>query len=224
MRRFRNKIRAMGKVRDSERTRKRITDAAAREFAAKGFDGATLSEIARRARVSKQLIHHHFHSKEGLFQEVHDLKFRPADELHEELPGAAADLLSERFRMRAGDADYIRFLTWEAASGRGQTVPGHDARQRRIADFGRALRLMQAAGELPKDLDYRLIHLAMLALATYPMAFGQITRLVTGRDATDPRFQQEWNAFLQRIGQTLFGKADIPQRKRTRTARKPKKR
>lgn len=224
MRRFRQIIYAMGKIRDSERTRKRITDAAAREFAAKGFDGATLSEIARRARVSKQLIHHHFRSKEGLFQDVHDLKFRPADELHEALPRESADLMSERFRMRAGDTDYIRFLTWEAASGRGQTVPGHDARQRRIADYGLALRLMQAEGRLPKDLDYRLIQLAILALATYPMAFGQITRLVTGRSATDKRFQQEWNAFLQRIGQKLFGKADTPPRKRARASRKLSKR
>jgi len=218
------KIHVMGKIRDSERTRKRITDAAAREFSEKGFDGATLSEIARHARVSKQLIHHHFRSKEGLFQEVHDLKFRPTDELPEILPRESADLIAERFRKRSGDADYIRFLTWEAASGRGQSVPGHDARQRRIADYGLALRLMQAEGRLPGDLDYRLIQLAILALATYPMAFGQITRLVTGRAATDKRFQQEWNEFLQRIGQKLFGKARISHRKRARTLRNINKR
>ncbi len=209
----------MGKIRDSERTRRRITDAAAHEFSERGFDGATLSEIARRARVSKQLIHHHFHSKEGLFQEVHDLKFRPTAGLQEMLPREPADLIAERFRKRSGDADYIRFLTWEAASGRGRAVPGRDARQQRIADYGMALRLMQAEGKLPADLDYRLIQLAILALATYPMAFGQITQLVTGRAAADKHFQREWYKFLQRVGQRLFGKTPNPGRKRARTVR-----
>lgn len=212
----------MGKIRDSKRTRQRILNAAAKEFSERGFNGVALSAIARRARISKQLIHYHFRSKERLFQEVHDLKFRPAAELQELLPREPADLIAERFQRRAGDVDYIRFLTWEAASGRGHTVPGHAARQRRIADYGAAIRLMQAEGKLPEDLDYRLIQLAILSLATYPMAFGQITRLVTGRAATDARFQREWYEFLRRIGHRLFGKARPP-RKRARAARAAKR-
>ncbi len=194
----------MGKLRDSERTRKRITDAAAHEFVRRGFDGVSLGDIARRARVSKQLILHHFRSKEGLFKEVHELKFRPPSELPEMVIGNPTELLADRFKMRAGDADYIRFLTWEAASGRGKILPGHDARQRRISEYGLALRLMQAEGKLPRDLDYRFIQLAILALATYPIAFGQITRLVTGRAAMNKGFQRDWHKFLKRVGQKLF--------------------
>src|ERR1700682_5916157 len=103
----------MGKIRDSERTRKRILHAAAKAFAAKGFEGTSVSDIARRARVSKQLVHHHFHSKEGLFEEVHDVKFRPEFEWQESIPEEATDLFAERFRKRAKDLDYVRFLTWE---------------------------------------------------------------------------------------------------------------
>jgi len=194
----------MGKIRDSARTRASILRAATREFSERGYNAASMSGVARRARVSKQLIHHHFHSKETLFQEVHDLKFRPSVEWVEMLPPDATDLIAERFRKRAGDAHYIRFLTWEAAGRRGHEVPGYEARQRRIAEYGAALRKIQKSGALPAEVDCRLIQLSILALATYPMAFGQITRLVTGRAATDPRFQKDWCAFLRWVGQRLF--------------------
>ncbi|MGZ5096271.1 MAG: TetR/AcrR family transcriptional regulator, partial [Burkholderiales bacterium] len=181
---------------------KRILDAAAKIFAAKGFDGASVSDIARRARVSKQLVHHHFRSKESLFEEVHDIKFRPVFEWQESMPERAADLFAERFRKRAKDLDYTRYLTWEAASRR--ALPLHDARQRRITDYGSAIRLMQADGKLPEEIDHKLLQLAILALSTYPMAFAQITRLVTGRAPTDPVFQNEWYAFLRTLGSALF--------------------
>jgi AcrR family transcriptional regulator len=211
----------MGKIRDSERTRKRIVNAAAKEFAAKGFDGASLSDIARRARVSKQLVHHHFRSKEGLFEQVHDVKFRPVFEWQDTMPRAPADLFAERFEKRAKDRDYVRFLTWEAASGRAHTLPLQDARQKRISDYALAIRLMQAEGKLPEQLDHRLLQLATLALSTYPMAFAQITRLVTGRDPSDAAFQRDWYRFLRTLGSVLFDAAPAGrQRPDTRRASK----
>ena len=194
----------MGKIRDTERTRERILDAATREFTQKGFEGATLFGIAQRARVSKQLIHHHFRSKDKLFQEVLNVKFRPMLDFQETVPRATTDLIAERFKRRADYLDYIRFLTWEAASGHGDSLPGYKTRQHRIASYAETLRLMQAAGRIPKDLDFRLLQLAIFSLSTYPMAFGQITRLVTGYAPTDLRFQRRWYAFLRRIGKRIF--------------------
>ncbi|MBI4195060.1 MAG: TetR/AcrR family transcriptional regulator [Betaproteobacteria bacterium] len=194
----------MGKTRDSDRTRKRILECAVKEFSERGFDGARISEIARRARLSKQLIHHHFRGKEALFQAVHDLKFRPTTLWNETLPPDPADLFAERFRKRAKDLDYLRFLTWEAASARNRKVPGEAARGERLAQYGAGLRLLQAEGRLPRDLDSRLLQLAILALATYPMAFTQITRMVTGHAGPDRRFQREWHEFLRKLGKKLF--------------------
>lgn len=199
----------MGRIRDSDRTRARIIEAAAAEFSEKGYDAATVSEVARRAALSKQLVHHHFRTKEALFREVHDRKFRPTVEWQEMLPDDVGDLIAERFLKRAQDAHYIRFLTWEAASGRA-SMPGRAARQRRIAEYGGAVRKLQAAGKLPAEVDHRLIQLAILALATYPMAYAQITRLVTGRAATDGDFQKEWYAFLQWAGRRLFRTSGRP--------------
>ena len=197
----------MGTIRDPERTKQRILDAAAKEFVQKGFDGATLFDIAQRARVSKQLIHHHFRSKDNLFQDVLNVKFGPMLDFQETVPRMTADLIAERFKRRAGYADYIRFLTWEAASGHGDDLPGYKTRQHRIANHAKTLKLMQDAGRLPKDLDFKLMQLAIFSLSTYPMAFGQITRLVTGYAPTDLRFQRKWYAFLRRIGKRIFGVA-----------------
>ena len=193
------------RTRDPERTKRQVVDAAAKEFAQRGFDGATLSGIARRAKVSKQLLHHHFGSKEALFQEVHDKKFRPAVHWRETLPESPTELIAARFAKRGRDQDYIRFLAWEAASARKRAIPGQEERQRRISEYGNEIRLMQEHGQLPADMDWRLIQLATLCLATYPLAFSQITRLVTGKEATNPEFQAEWTEFLRTIGGKLFG-------------------
>lgn len=196
----------MGDIRDAKRTKQRILDAAAHEFSRKGFDGTTMLGIAQRAKVSKQLATHHFGTKEKLFEQVLDLKFRPMLEAQQQsTPSRApADLFAERFKNRAGYVDYIRFLTWEAASGRRAVLPGHSARKRRTASFGEALHRMQKAGELPAELDHTMIQLAVLALATYPVAFGQMTRLVTGHAPNDPKFQRKWYEFLRALGERLL--------------------
>jgi len=47
-----------------------ILAAALREFADHGFTGATTAGIARRAGVTQPLVHHHFGSKQGLWNAV----------------------------------------------------------------------------------------------------------------------------------------------------------
>ncbi|QRG08074.1 TetR/AcrR family transcriptional regulator [Xanthobacter dioxanivorans] len=50
------------------RKRREIIDGARRVFFDKGFDGASMDEIARASSVSKATIYVYFDSKEGLFQ------------------------------------------------------------------------------------------------------------------------------------------------------------
>ena len=44
--------------------------AARRDFARRGFEGARVDEIAKRAGVNKQLVYHHFGNKEDLYRLV----------------------------------------------------------------------------------------------------------------------------------------------------------
>jgi TetR/AcrR family transcriptional regulator len=46
----------------------RILAAAAAEFAARGYAGARVDRIARRARVNKAMLYYHFRSKQGLYR------------------------------------------------------------------------------------------------------------------------------------------------------------
>jgi AcrR family transcriptional regulator len=48
-------------------TRDRLLDAAREEFAARGFDGAKVERIVRRARVNKAMLYYHFPSKAALY-------------------------------------------------------------------------------------------------------------------------------------------------------------
>src|SRR2546423_15054537 len=57
-------------TRNPERTQQRILQAAFKEFAAKGFSGARVDGIARRASINKRMLYHYFGDKEALFREV----------------------------------------------------------------------------------------------------------------------------------------------------------
>ena len=62
----------------SLQTRARILDAAERVFAARGFDAATIRDIAAEAGVQAGLVHHHGRGKAALF---HQTVARRAEEL-----------------------------------------------------------------------------------------------------------------------------------------------
>ena len=55
---------------DSQATRSSLLNAGARLFAARGFDGASVAEVARRAGANKALINYHFGSKLQLYRTI----------------------------------------------------------------------------------------------------------------------------------------------------------
>lgn len=54
--------------RDPVATKAALLQAAVTEYAAKGFAGARIDEIAQRAGVNKQLVYHYFGSKDELYR------------------------------------------------------------------------------------------------------------------------------------------------------------
>lgn len=57
-------------VKNSIETKDQILYAAKAEFAEKGFDGARMGSISKRAGVNQALIHYYFDNKEKLFDEL----------------------------------------------------------------------------------------------------------------------------------------------------------
>ncbi len=58
--------------RNAEHSRRAILEAAMREFAELGVDGARTDSIARSAGVNKALLYYYFHNKESLYGAVLD--------------------------------------------------------------------------------------------------------------------------------------------------------
>jgi TetR/AcrR family transcriptional regulator len=63
------------RARDAQRSRSAILDAAERVFAARGYDAASLGEIAAEAKLSRGTPSYFFGSKEGLYQAVLERAF-----------------------------------------------------------------------------------------------------------------------------------------------------
>jgi len=59
-----------GRLRDPERTRERILEAATAEFSGRGLGGARVDSIAAAAGVNKRMLYHYFGNKEELFLAV----------------------------------------------------------------------------------------------------------------------------------------------------------
>jgi TetR/AcrR family transcriptional regulator len=193
----------MGEIRDAARTRAKIMEAARDEFAAHGLAGARIEAIARRAGLSKQLLYHYFPSKEALFEEILERKFSQLRPPPAEASGPGA-LFRERFASATVDPVWVRFLTWEAAErdADGQ-ITAEDHRRASLARGAERIAGQQAAGVLPQDLPTDLLQLAIHALALYPLAFPQVTRMITDKSPTDPAFQAEWAAFLDELARRL---------------------
>src|ERR1700738_1520281 len=62
----------MASVKDGIETRERLLRAAANLYSAKGFAGASVLDVARRAGVTKGAFYHHFESKAHLIMAIHN--------------------------------------------------------------------------------------------------------------------------------------------------------
>jgi len=187
------------KTRNPERTRERILAAALREFATQGFAGARVDVIARRAAINKRMLYHYFGNKEQLFRAVLRHKIAERRAWAANLASDPAERLPFWFKTACADPDWIRLLEWEALQGDGKRVIDETERRAQSAEWLKRLRQRQVRGELSADFDARHLALAMQSLTMYPMAFPQLTRLLMGQSATDPKFQAAHAAFLEKF-------------------------
>ncbi|MCT2583029.1 TetR/AcrR family transcriptional regulator [Actinophytocola gossypii] len=94
-----------------EERRQQLLDVARSLFAEKGFDGASVEEIAHRANVSKPVVYEHFGGKEGVYAVVVD---REMHYLLSEMTSALAEDAHPRLLLeRAAFAllDYVESST-----------------------------------------------------------------------------------------------------------------
>ncbi len=190
-----------------ENRRDRILAVAAEEFEAKGFAGARIDEIARRSNVNKQLIYHYFDSKRVLHSVVMQLVTAQALEVSKD--ESDEPYLKTILGMTAASFSRIRnrlyrYWLWEAVEG---SSPEELARReerrvhyaRRVAQVRRA----QRDGEIDPDIDARFLHLAMVAVISFPQIAPQIAALITGLERDEPEFKEGQQALVEHLMRAL---------------------
>lgn len=111
---------AEARKRNPEATRNSILDAAEALFVSKGFAAASLSDIARRAAVTKSLIHHHFGSKEALWDQCKKRRMSHYADVQrgllEEETDGSDDILSRSiesfFHFLNDNPEFVRLNVW----------------------------------------------------------------------------------------------------------------
>ena len=186
-------------TRDPERTQQRLFEAAFKEFAAKGFSGARVDVIARRAGINKRMLYHYFGHKEDLFREVLRRKLAERQTWSEAMPDDPRESLPYRFDLALKDPDWIRLVEWEALQFGSKRLMDEPERRTAIETAVERILSRQQAGHLTSDFGSRELLLAMVALTWFPLAFPQLTRLITGRSVSDLRFRQQQREFLRRF-------------------------
>jgi len=185
--------------RNPQRTRERILSAAFKEFAAHGFHGARVDNIARRARINKRMLYHYFGDKENLFKAVLRHKIAERRAWAANLSNDPAERLPFWFVTMCKDAGWVRLLEWEALQNNSGKVIDEEERRASSLDWLERLRERQKRGELSDEFDVRHLALAMQSLIMFPIAFPQLTRLLMGKSVFDVKFQKERAEFLKKF-------------------------
>src|SRR5580704_16247307 len=185
--------------RDADRSRRALLDAALEEFSLRGFAGARVADIARRAGVNKQLINYYFGSKEGLYLALQrawldrEESFAPP-----EVP--LPDLVVRYLLDALADPRSLRLLLWRGLAD--DSAP--DSRPDRRTDLDRVGR-RQAASEVAADLDPAAVLLAGMGMVAAPIAMPQVARELFGVDPSSAEFRERYAEQLRRITTYLSG-------------------
>lgn len=166
----------------SGETRARLLVAARAEFAEAGMSGARVDRIARQAAVNKERIYGYFGSKEQLFTEV----IAEALGEHAEQVGLPRGDLGEYagriYDFHRQNPELTRLMMWEALYYRDKPLP--DDRVRSAHYTAKVAAVAEARGHR-FDGRAAVAFVALIAVAVWPLAFPQMTRLILGTADVD---------------------------------------
>ena len=168
----------------------RIGAAAREEFARRGFAGARVEQIARRADVNKQLLFYYYHSKRGLFQAVLS---QAAGELENALSALALPGGGPLERLRLTLHAQFEFLARNP-----QVVALLGQGTRSSAAFAPAIKRLvvllaegQGLGQVRDDLDPHLAAAqALILMVGYLSMEGVIA--ASARPLDEPALRERW--------------------------------
>ena len=101
---------------------RQLVELAEELFAERGYAGASMDELSRRAGVTKPVVYEHFGSKDGLFRACVD---RAIERMAQDIAIAFRSESEPEARLRAGGMAFLRFakdnrVAWELMSMNGR--------------------------------------------------------------------------------------------------------
>lgn len=182
--------------RDAERTRADILTIATREFAAHGYTGARVDDIAEATNTTKRMLYYYFGSKEGLYLAALEDAYQVIRELEQSLdveglpPTAALRQLAEAtFDHHTSHEDFVRLVSIENTHHAEHLRKSATIGQANTSAVGTLTRVLErgiAAGEFRDDLDALDVHAAISAYAFFHVANRHTFAALFSRDLLDP--------------------------------------
>jgi TetR/AcrR family transcriptional regulator len=182
--------------------RERILAVAIRSFSTVGYEGTTTAGVAREAGVTQPLVHHHFGSKEGLWQAAMEELFRDVRALTAPSDGTPAERLLrpiEQFvRFVAARPEVTRVVAREGAapSPRLTHLVTRYLREP-FRDVVAAVREGQRAGLIDTDVRPELVLFMILGAGSHLFDVTALARESVGVDATAAATREDFMRLLR---------------------------
>lgn len=171
----------VGMAWDTERTRRRLKEAATAEFAERGPDGTTMARIAARAGINKERLYKYFGDKQALFETVLGDELRKLAEAVPPPPTGLRDIgdyAGRTFDYHAAHPELVRLLLWEALSG--GPVADEENRTATYRHKAQVYAAAQRDGVLDDDIDADHLACLVIALNTWWFSAPQLAHMLTG--------------------------------------------
>jgi AcrR family transcriptional regulator len=183
----------------------RILKTALNEFAEHGYAGARVGRIATASRTNKQLIYYYFGGKEGLFQHVLDGVYEEVLQAEKSVPQDLEHNLLYWMEFHQKHPYFLRLLEWEGMVYARKSKASAKPRQIWRLALDRIESNQGVPGWL-SGLNEGQTLIAYMALVTWPIAFPQICRHITGLDSDDPKFIRDRTRFIGKFIRSLSGR------------------
>ena len=171
----------------------RIVTTATDEFAVRGFDGARVDRIAKRAGVNKQLLFYYYHSKRGLFRTVLARAIGELEQALAALPTASGrpldrlrDVLTAQFEFLSRHPELVTLL---AHAERSDAAPFAPAIRRLVVLLAEG----QGLGQVRDDVDPHVAAAqALVLMVGYLKLESLIAASAPPLAADEPSLRERW--------------------------------
>lgn len=183
------------RIRDAERTRTEILEAARSEFARIGYSGSRVDEVARLTNTTKRMIYYYFGSKEGLYIAVLEsayARLREVEltiELDHLSPVEALRTLAEAtFDSHDSNPDFVRLVSvenihWAEYLEKSNALTGVNSPILEVVD--RILERGRADASIRRQASAVEVHIAMSSFCFYRVANRSSIQTIFGYDMAD---------------------------------------